>query len=277
MATSIRSTLQLPGRLGDILVDVTAGRTVEPRPAVILLPGFKGFKDHGPFPALGERLARAGFTALAVSVSGSGVDEAGEFTRLDRFARNTISAELDDLGIVVRTLRAGGAGVPIPSSVGILGHSRGGGVALLFASESAEISALVTWSAVATFRRWTEAEAATWRAAGTTTVLNSRTGQRLPLSTDLLDDVETNAARFDLGAAAGRVEVPWLLAHGTGDETVPVEEGRALARAATGVVEPLWLPGALHAYGGTHPWSGSTPDLDTLFDRTVRHFSRVLP
>lgn len=276
MATPTLTRLQLPGQIGEILVDLRTGERESVRPAVVVLPGFKGFKDFGPFPALGERLAKAGFTALSVSVSGAGVDEAGQFTRLDRFAANTISAELADLGAVLSALEGGKCGVPRPSSIGLLGHSRGGGVALLLAERSPRVVALVTWAAVGTLERWTTAEASEWRRRGVTEVPNLRTGQELPLSTALLDDVEGHRAEFDLAAAAARLRIPWLLAHGTADETVPVEEGRGLARASGGRADTLWLDGALHGFGGVHPLAGMTPHLMQLFDTTVAHFSRHL-
>jgi pimeloyl-ACP methyl ester carboxylesterase len=110
-----------------------------------------------------------------------------------------------------------------------------------------------------------------------TTVPNQRTGQQLPLGTELLDDVEHHREAFDLIAAAARIRVPWLLAHGTADETVPVEEGRALAAASGGAAAALWLDGALHGFGGVHPLAGMTLHLTRLFDATVAHFGRHLP
>ena len=50
MATPTLTRHVLPGTLGDILVDVRAGGRGSARPAVIVLHGFKGFKDWGMFP-----------------------------------------------------------------------------------------------------------------------------------------------------------------------------------------------------------------------------------
>ena len=107
MATPTLSKHTLPGVLGDLLVDVRAAERRSPRPAVVIVHGFKGFKDWGMFPPLAERLARAGFTAVSFNLSGSGVDDAGEFTLPERFGRNTFSAELEDLGRVIDALGAG--------------------------------------------------------------------------------------------------------------------------------------------------------------------------
>ena len=63
MATPTLTRHELAGTLGPIYVDVRAGGRATPRPAVVVLHGFKGFKDWGFFPPFAERIARAGMTA----------------------------------------------------------------------------------------------------------------------------------------------------------------------------------------------------------------------
>lgn len=276
MATPIRSSHRIPGALGDILVDVRTADRAAPRPAVLIAHGFKGFKDFAFLPPLADRLARAGFTAVTATISGAGVDDAGNFTLLDRFQRNTYSAELADLSSVMHAMDVGALGTAPPSSVGMLGFSRGGGAAVLLAARTPRISALATWAAISQTRRWTAEEAVEWRAKEVVEVLNSRTGQQLPLGTELLDDVESNAGKLDILAAASRVSVPWLVVHGSADETVPFAEGEALANAAGGPVTRLWLEGAGHTLGAVHPFAGMTPALSRAFDATVSHFAQHL-
>ena len=80
MATPSLTKHSLPGSLGEILIDVRAGGRTSSRPAVVVLHGFKGFKDWGMFPPLSQRLAQAGFTVVSPNLSGSGVDDAGDFS-----------------------------------------------------------------------------------------------------------------------------------------------------------------------------------------------------
>jgi uncharacterized protein len=277
MATSTLTHHRIPGVLGDVLVDVRAAGRESPRPAVVVVHGFKGFKDWGLWPTFAERLARAGFSAVTLNLSGSGVDDTGEFVFPERFGHNTFSAELQDLRRVMDTLVAGRLGVAAPASVGLLGHSRGGGISVLHAASDARIRALVTWAAIATVQRWPAGERAAWRAAGVSQVKNARTGQILPQYPDVLDDIESNAATLDIEAAAGRIAIPWLIVHGTEDEAVPLLEGERLAGAAppgSSRFEPV--DGAGHTFGAAHPWRGAAPELERVMDTSIAFFAAEL-
>jgi dienelactone hydrolase len=277
MATPTLTKHSLPGSLGPVLIDIRAGGRDSPRPAVLVLHGFKGFKDWGMFPHLAERLALAGFVAVSPNLSGSGVDDAGEFTLPDRFGRNTFSAELEDTARVISALVQGDLSVPPPTTIGLVGHSRGGGIAVLQAARDRRIQALITWSAISRVERWPEDERASWRATGHTEIKNARTGQSLPLYTDVLDDIEQNADSLDIEAAAGRIRVPWLIVHGTQDESVGFGEAERL-KAASPRSKTRLLPieRGGHTFGATHPWRSTTPQLDTVFDATVQWLSAHL-
>jgi dienelactone hydrolase len=248
---------------------------VEVRPAVVICHGFKGFKDWGFFPKLAERLALAGFTAASFNFSGSGVGEGEEFDELERWNRQRPTADLADIATVVDYLAAQGA-----RRVGLVGHSRGGGLAVLHAARDSRIKALVTWAAVERFMRWSPEEVRTWRQTGRLDVVNARTGQVLPVGLDALEDWEAHQSELDVLAAASRIAIPWLIVHGAEDESVPVEEGEHLRQAAaggSGRVELLAVPGAGHTFGARHPWSGSTPELDLVMQRTAEFLGGLVP
>lgn len=270
MATPTLTKHSLSGSLGSILIDIRAGGRKSSRPAVLVVHGFKGFKDWGMFPHLAERLARAGFTAVSVNLSGSGVDDAGEFSLPDRFGHNTFTAELGDVGRVIDALMLGQLAVAPPSTLGLLGHSRGGGVSVLQAARDSRVRALVTWSAIASVERWPAEERTSWRAAGRTEVRNARTGDVLPLFTDVLDDIEQNAVSLDILSAAERVAIPWLIIHGSQDESVRYREAELLKGASSPTTTRLLrVEGGGHTFGATHPWRSTTPELDTVFDATL--------
>jgi dienelactone hydrolase len=275
-------SFQLPGTGAvplDGLLRLPAGSGASP--VVVLCHGFKGFMEWGFFPPLADLLSDRGFVVVSFNFSGSGM-EPGEdrATRLEAFRRNTYSQELDDLATVLEAVGTELAPRRAdPSQLGIFGHSRGGGTALLTAAQPRwreRVRALVTWSAVSTFDRLSEEERRQWREAGEITITNSRTGQELPLGVEALDDLERNRQALDLKAAAGRRTAPWLVVHGEEDPTVPVAEGQALAAAAAAPVELSTVPGADHTFGARHPFAGPTPQLVTAMNATQRWFRRHL-
>jgi len=262
---------------GPLRVDVRSGaRPGEARPAVIICHGFKGFKDWGFFPRAADRLALAGFAAVSFNFSGSGVGEDGEsFDELERWGRQTISGDLADLKTVTDYVAAQGA-----PWIGLLGHSRGGATALVHAAGDRRVRSLVTWAAVCRYLRWPEDEIERWRREGQLDVVNSRTGQVLPVQRNLLDDLEANGAgTLDVLGAATRLRVPWLITHGTADETVPLDDARRLREASDtggGRSELFLVEGAGHTFGVRHPWAGSSAEFDRVLARTVEFFAAAL-
>ena len=168
-------------------------------------------------------------------------------------------------------LARGALGVAPPSSIGLVGHSRGWRLGVLAAAEDRRITALATWAAISSVERWSPAEQRTWREAGVKEIVNARTGQRLPLYPDVLDDIERHAAgRLDILGAAGRLEIPWLIVHGTEDESVSLAGRRSTPRGAKGwPCPPPARHGAGHTFGTVHPWRGETPAFRLVADETL--------
>jgi dienelactone hydrolase len=275
MATPRLAKVRLRGADGGPLrLDMrTSARAGEVRPAVAICHGFKGFKDWGFFPKLAERLAVAGFTAITFNFSGSGVSDGEVFDETERWAHQRPSTDLEDVATVLDWAAGEGA-----EWCGLVGHSRGGGLSVLHAVRDPRVKALVTWAAVDHFLRWPEQEVARWRAEGRIDVVNQRTGQVLTMLRDHLDDMDANAkTSLDVMAAAARVRVPWLIAHGTDDRAVVPEVGRALGAASGSErTELMLVEGADHTFGIRHPWQGSTPAFDAVLERTVAHLARSL-
>jgi len=244
----------------------TGARGRERRPTVLICHGFKGFKDWGFFPPFADRLARAGFTAVRFNFSGAGVSDGDKFDEPERFAHDTLSRALADLSSVIDWTGA--------DRVGLVGHSRGGGLAVLGAARDRRVVSLVTWAAIGAAWRWDEATVRSWREAGFLEIPNQRTGQILPLYTDVLDDLERHPEALDIERAATSVSVPWLVIHGVDDETVPVAEGQRLA--SLGNRELMLVEGAGHTFGGRHPWQGTTEELERVMSETVGWFTRYL-
>lgn len=250
------------------------------KPAVVFCHGFKGFKDWGPFPVWGRRLAEAGFASVLFNFSHNGVspEQPTEFTELDKFAENTYLRELSDLEAVLDAVTSGQlVGVPIDTDrVGLMGHSRGGGTAILQTARDRRVRALATWSAVAGFiERFTDEQIEDWETRGYTEVVNSRTGQRMRLNRTLYDEALAHREALDVQAAAAAIDVPWLLVHARDDETVSFEEAETL-KAANADAELVEAEGG-HTFGGAHPFEGDVPDtLGAVWDRTIYFFETHL-
>ncbi|HXO21381.1 MAG TPA: alpha/beta fold hydrolase [Thermoanaerobaculia bacterium] len=282
MATT--SSFSLPGPSGaplDGLLDLPEHGS-GPWPAVVICHGFKGFMEWGFFPYLAALLADRGFAAVRFNLSGSGM-RPGEDRVADpaAFRANTHSAELADLlAVMAATGREIAPGQVDMARLGLLGHSRGGGAAVLAAARPEwreRVRVLVTWAAVASFDRYTPEQKEIWRRDGELAVENTRTGQRLALGLELLTDLEEHAGELDVTAAASRVRTPWLIVHGEEDESVPVADAHRLDAAANASVKDLLLiPGAGHTFGSRHPFAGPTPHLIQALNATQLWFRRHL-
>jgi len=242
-------------------------------PVAIICHGFKGFKDWGGFPYAAEHFALKGIATLRINFSLNGVEEDFmNFTALDRFARNTISRELDDLGDVINAVQDGSiidAKVD-RSRIAVIGHSLGGGVAIVKAAEDDRIRGVVSWAGVADFMRWGKKTRQLWRKNGRMEIQNARTGQMMPMDVLMLNDLEENADRFDIPAAASRLQVPMLVVHGEQDVSVPIEEGKTNAAAAPDELSTLYtVPNTDHTFGVKHPFEGPTKPFRLVLDKTA--------
>ncbi|HEY6089999.1 MAG TPA: alpha/beta fold hydrolase [Gemmatimonadaceae bacterium] len=241
---------------------------------VIVCHGFKGFAHWGFFPYVARKLAESGLTANTFDFSGSGIGADREsFTDPDAFAGNTLSKEQEDLENIVDYARRRKL---ISGKFGLFGHSRGGGTAILFAAApESDVGSLVTWSAISYPNRWSSEDILTWRRRGYAEITNSRTGQIMRLDTDLLDDVELHGkTKLNIEAAAAKIKVPWLIIHGTKDETVPSSEAEVLHSLSRGVSTLRLIERAGHSFDAKHPLEKVPPVLEKVVLETVKFFVR---
>lgn len=238
----------------DIVCDVRSPSRHERLPAVVMFHSFMAFKDWGWFPLAAERIAEAGFVSVICNFSRNGVKEnPSRITDFEAFQNNTISRELVDARMVLDSVAKGriGNGRIDPARLALLGHSRGGGIAIITASQSQNVKGLVTWSSVATFDRWTGHQKEQWRKLGYLPLSRDTAASPLRLGLGLLEDVERNRETLDLLKAAARVRKPWLILHGHEDVLVRFSEAEQLYGAADrSTTELLPLEHTGHTYGG---------------------------
>lgn len=265
-------TLHRPGGL--TIRGETFTEEANPKRTVVICHGFKGFAHWGFFPHLAKSIAGAGMRAITFDFSGSGIgDDRETFVDPDAFEKNTFTQELADLQAVISEARRREW---ITSPYGLLGHSRGGGVAILHAAGNEQVKALATWAAISYVGRWTPSDVITWRDRGFVDIVNARTGQVMKLGTSLLDDVEAHEkTTLDIAAAAGRIRVPWLILHGSEDETVPTDEARRLHELA-----PEWstlrIIAGNHGFGAMHPFKEVPESFSRALSETLDFFEQNL-
>ncbi|MFZ1322215.1 MAG: alpha/beta hydrolase [Ignavibacteria bacterium] len=244
-------------------------------PVLILCHGFKGFKDWGCFPYMMERISAESFCTVAFNYSyngtGESVDEQSDFTRLDLFAKNTFSRELDDTGSVIDYLYDNADELKIDTgNLTILGHSRGGGIAILKTAEDERIDRLVVLSSVCNFDRYSDTLKSKWKEAGFFEVLNSRTNQIMRMDYTLIEDLEKNKDRLNIQEAVSKIGVPSLIIHGTQDITVDYSNAEDLySRGNKEFFELKLIDNTGHTFGAVQPFEGTTPALEEVISQVI--------
>lgn len=237
---------------------------------VILCHGFKGFKDWGFFPYAANYLAEKGYYVIRFNFSCNGVNEF-DFDELDKFSINTYSREQADLNSLLQRIKAGN--LPFyeqynPDHISLIGHSRGGGNSLIFASEHPEISKVITWNGIANVDLFDDRLKSEIREKGIAFIQNVRTKQDMPIRSIVLEDMEANQERFNIVERAARLNIPVLLIQGAEDSPRLVNGARKLKGAAP-QHSLIMIAGANHTFGAVHPFQGSTPHLDRALSETL--------
>jgi uncharacterized protein len=256
---------------GDITYD-DANPTL---PLVIFVHGFKGFKDWGAHNLVARHFAQNGFRYLKFNLSHNGVNEQEpqEVTDLDSFASNTISKELYDVRQVIN-FACDKENFNAINNVYLIGHSRGGALSIIEASQDPNVDKLATWGAISDFNSlWKPEQTDQWRKEKVIHVENARTKEQMPVNSTMLEDLEQNAEIYDIEAAAKKLNIPWLIIHGDADVNVNVSVARRLNEIQLNA-RLLILEGADHVFGAKHPYTENIlpPDLLAACEATIAFF-----
>ena len=279
--SSDRAVIESPFNLRNESGDVITGDFRYPEggaalPLLIVCHGFTAHKDWGPFPYFGRRFAALGFASAVFNFSHNGMGSGSKrFTELQKFSRNTIGKELEDVGGILRAAVEGrlGAAIIDHSRIGIVGHSRGGGVAILYASREPRIRGVAAWSTVATFHRYTPHQREVWEHQGFLPVTVRGLRTRLRYGIEVLRDLEANREAYDIPRAVRALNVPLLLVHGAADVSVrPAEPESLYAVAERSRTEYVLLEGTGHTFGAKHPYRHGSPAVDHCVELTARWF-----
>ncbi len=275
-----RKNITIPGSADlPIVLDVFFKENGEPKPVVIFVHGFKGFKDWGHFNQVAEKFAEEGFVFIKFNFSHNGttVQDPLNFGDLEAFGKNNYIIELDDLKLVIDwTLNTAWLRPELDQGrLSLLGHSRGGGISIIKAFEDKRVNKLVTWASVSTFvNRNKKKTIETWKRDGVVYAHNARTQQEMPMYRQFYDIMMANKSRLNLLACARKLKIPFLIVHGTNDEAVPFAEAEALHQSAHSS-RLFRVENADHTFGVRHPFLSYPlpPRSVEVVDQTI-HFLR---
>lgn len=247
---------------------------------LVFIHGFKGFKDWGFGPYLGEYFANKGFFVITFNFSHNGIGESkNEFTEIEKFAKNTFSREVRELNELLDAFRSGFfAEIDTKSKIGLIGHSRGGAVAILTASKRDDIDAVASWAAISKLDRYSVRQKNEWRKKGYFEIMNVRTNQLMRLDLSLLEDIEQNeSGSLNLENALKNFNRQLLIAHGDQDLAVPVSEAEQLYQwSDKSKTELFKIFGTGHTFDIVHPFSGTTVKFEKLLEETTKFFIKNL-
>ena len=251
----------------------------ETAPCLIYVHGFKGFKDWGFVPYLGEYLSNKGFFLIAFNFSHNGIGENPlEFTELEKFGKNTFSLEVEELNEVVDAYVDNFFGEIENKGIGLIGHSRGGAIALLAASEKENVRAVTVWASVSKLDRYSKRQKEEWRKKGVFEVLNTRTNQVMPLYINLLEDIEQNKnGNLNLEKAVSNLNKPLMILHGEQDLAVPLSEGKEIYSWSNKELTDFQTVEATgHTFDIKHPFEGSNSKFNFVLNKTEEFFTKNL-
>lgn len=260
-----------------ILLDVFYNNNNSPKPLVIFSHGFKGFKDWGHFDAVAKQFAEAGFVYIKFNFSHNGttLNDPENFGDLEAFANNNYIIELEDLKLVIDwALSDAELKDDIDChQLNLLGHSRGGGVTILKAGEDNRVKKIVTWAAVSDFiNRNKQRTIDTWKQQGVVYAMNGRTKQNMPMYYQFYQTILDHKERLNINHAVKRLQIPFLIIHGTADEAVAFHDAEELKKSAKNGLLLTILNGD-HTFGVKHPFNEVIPDdAKHVIDKTIEFF-----
>lgn len=219
---------------------------------IVFIHGYKGYKDWGAWNLMEQTFLKQGFGFCKFNLThNGGTSENGiDFPDLEAFANNTYSKEKFDVQAILNELEKH---IDPITRIHLMGHSRGGGIALLN-SDDIRVTSVITLAGISSIAsRFTDKKMlAAWKETGVRFVKNDRTKQEMPhYYSQYLDFVEFKD-ELDIEKKCKKLNKPNLVIHGENDTSVLIKEGVEIAQWTN---SPLYtIENTDHVFGSSHPW-----------------------
>jgi len=259
-----------------ILVDFIYKNNEKAKPIVIFCHGYKGYKDWGAWNVMAEKFAENNlfFVKFNFSHNGGTMEQPIDFPDLEAFGNNNYSIELDDLETVLNFVleKETFKNEIDKNKIILIGHSRGGGIVTLKASQNPRITTVASWAGMSDIEsRFPKGEALVqWKKSGIGYIENARTKQQMPNRYQLYENFIANKEKLHIQAAVEKIKIPHLIAQGTDDEVVLPIEAENLHKWNP-KSELFMLKDMNHALGSTQPWQEKNmpEDLEKVVNKTI--------
>ncbi len=245
-----------------ILTDLFYLENNKPKNIVIFCHGYKGYKDWGAWNLVAEQFANQNIFMVKMNFSHNGgtIEQPIDFPDLEAFGNNNFIIELDDLDSVIDWVEQN---VSIQNQINfqditLIGHSRGGAMVVLKASEDKRITKVISWAGVSDLAsRFPSGDVLDeWEKNGVAYITNARTHQQMPHYFQFYTVFKENEQRLFIKKAVENLKIPYLIIHGSNDETVSVREAKNLYSWNSNNKIKI-IENANHTFDSKHPWESN--------------------
>ncbi|OGU56077.1 MAG: hypothetical protein A2X64_05295 [Ignavibacteria bacterium GWF2_33_9] len=254
-------------------------------PIAIFLHGFKSFRNWGFIPYICEVVAENSFISINLDFELNGIinENLVEFDT-ELFAENTVSRELQNAIDLISLIRNGAnkelnffLSEKWNGDIHLLGHSRGGGIAILAANQLNGISKIGLLAPIGYFDRYTQRLKKQWMDNGFLEFKDLMSKQMLRMNSSYLIDLENHKDDFNILEIAPKLRNKVQIIHGEMDLSVPLKEVNELYKSFLKNIDYnsktncnfVLLQKANHLFNVQHPFESSNSILEDVCNLLV--------
>lgn len=219
---------------------------------IIFIHGYMGYKDWGCWNFVSDFFTKNNYAFLKYNISHNGgtLSQPVDFNDLESFAKNNYMKEIQDFEAIVRVVDSEFTSNP---EIYVIGHSRGGGIALLH-SDFGRIEKIASWAGISNISdRFPKGDMLDqWKKDGVYFRENGRTKQKMPHNYSQYENFLRYKDRLNIENYCKNSTKPTLIIHGENDQSVLIKEGETIAEwLQTDLVR---IPNTEHTFGTKQPY-----------------------